>query len=67
MVYAEKYVGFWLAYMIPLGFFVVCPFVMWWGRKRYVRSPPSGSVLSKAIQLWKLATKGRWSINPVKT
>ncbi|KAL0071133.1 hypothetical protein AAF712_001691 [Marasmius tenuissimus] len=67
MVYAEKYVGFWLAFTLPTVVFLICPFVLWFGRNRYVRSPPTGSVLSKALRLWKLAAKGRWSANPVAT
>ncbi|KAK1221786.1 hypothetical protein PQX77_015405 [Marasmius sp. AFHP31] len=67
MVYAEKYVGFWLAFTLPTVVFLICPLVLWFGRKRYVRSPPTGSVLSKALRLWKLASKGRWSANPVAT
>jgi len=67
MVYSEKYVGFWLAYTLPLAMFLIAPCVLLWGRKRYVRSPPAGSVLSKAWKLWRLATKGQWSANPIKT
>jgi POT family proton-dependent oligopeptide transporter len=67
MVYAEKYVGFWLSFTLPTLCLCVCPLVMWWGRKRYVRMPPQGSVLSKALHIWVYAMKGRWSINPVTT
>jgi POT family proton-dependent oligopeptide transporter len=67
MVYSEKYVGFWLSYTLPTIVFLLCPIVLWTGRKRYVRSPPQGSVLSKALKLWNLAAKGRWSVNPVTT
>ncbi|KAL0577272.1 hypothetical protein V5O48_004700 [Marasmius crinis-equi] len=67
MVYSEKYVGFWLSYTLPTVIFLVCPLVLWYGRDRYIRSPPTGSVLSKALRLWKLAAKGRWSLNPIAT
>lgn len=67
MVYAEKYVGFWLSFTLPTVVLCVCPAVMFWGRNRYVRSPPAGSVLSKSLHLWTYAMKGRWSINPVTT
>jgi POT family proton-dependent oligopeptide transporter len=67
MVYAEKFVGFWLAYVIPLIFFLMAPFVLLWGKKRYVTSPPSGSVLSQTMKLLGLATKGQWSLNPIRT
>ncbi|KAL0572866.1 hypothetical protein V5O48_009096 [Marasmius crinis-equi] len=67
MVYAEKYVGFWLAYTLPTVVFLMCPLVLWYGRNRYIRSPPTGSVLSMAFRLWNLAAKGRWSANPYAT
>jgi len=67
MVYAEKYVGFWLAFTLPTIVFLLCPIVLWYGRNRYVRSPPTGSVLSLAFRLWGLASKGRWSLNPYAT
>lgn len=67
MVYAEKYVGFWLSFTLPTAMFFLCPFVMLWGRKRYVRTPPTGSVLSNALKLWFLGMKGRWSLNPITT
>jgi len=66
MVYAEKYVGFWLAYFLPTIIMCICPFVMWWGRKRYVRSPPQGSILGKAVRHLLFAMKGRYSWNPVQ-
>ncbi|KAF5372369.1 hypothetical protein D9615_009259 [Tricholomella constricta] len=67
MTYSEKYVGFWLAYTLPTIVFLLCPIVLLIGRKRYVRSPPTGSILPTALRLWKFAAKGRWSINPVRT
>ncbi|KAJ8082330.1 hypothetical protein PM082_008183 [Marasmius tenuissimus] len=67
MTYAEKYVGFWLSFTLPTVIFLLCPLVLWLGRKRYVRSPPTGSVLATALKLWGLALKGKWSINPVKS
>ncbi|KAF5336761.1 hypothetical protein D9758_016383 [Tetrapyrgos nigripes] len=67
MTYAEKYVGFWLAYTLPTIVFLFCPLVLYAGRNRYIRSPPTGSVFASAMKLWSLAMKGRWSINPLKT
>jgi POT family proton-dependent oligopeptide transporter len=67
MVYAEKWVGYWLAYFLPTILLCFCPLVVWWGRNRYVRTPPSGSVLGKATALFLLGNKGRWSLNPVCT
>lgn len=67
MVYAEKYVGFWLAYTLPTVVFCISPFVLWYGRSRYHRSPPQGSVLPAALRIWRYAQRGRWSWNPAKT
>ncbi|TBU48942.1 oligopeptide transporter [Dichomitus squalens] len=65
MAYSEKYVGFWLSYTLPTIVFLSAPLVLWAGRNLYQRSPPQGSVLSKAILIWRQAMKGRWSWNPV--
>ncbi|KIW91023.1 uncharacterized protein Z519_07917 [Cladophialophora bantiana CBS 173.52] len=65
MVYAEKYVGFWLSFLLPLVAFLTTPFVMWWGRKRYQQRPPAGSVVTKAFRCLIYGMKGRWSFNPV--
>ncbi|KAF9269554.1 PTR2-domain-containing protein [Marasmius fiardii PR-910] len=67
MTYAEKFVGFWLSFTLPTIIFMICPIVLWVGRNRYIRSPPTGSILATALKLWGLAMKGRWSLNPVKT
>jgi POT family proton-dependent oligopeptide transporter len=67
MVYVEKYVGFWCAWLLPTIMFCCCPIVLWVCRKRYHHSPPTGSVLIRAMKLLTLATKGKWSINPVTT
>jgi POT family proton-dependent oligopeptide transporter len=67
MVYAEKYVGFYLSYTLPTIMLLLCPIVMIWGRKRYVRRAPAGSVLGPAMRTFLLAQKGRWSINPFAT
>ncbi|KAG2034676.1 POT family-domain-containing protein [Suillus americanus] len=67
MVYAEKFVGFWLAYTLPTVVFCISPLVLWYGRNRYRRSPPQGSVLPAALRIWRYAQRGRWSWNPYKT
>ncbi|KAH8146369.1 uncharacterized protein LAJ45_09562 [Morchella importuna] len=67
MVYAEKYVGFWLSFTLPTAVLMLCPLVMFWGRNKYITHPPAGSVLSKAMRIWVLGMKGRWSINPFIT
>jgi POT family proton-dependent oligopeptide transporter len=81
MVYAEKYVGFWLSFLLPtlmlckqthyqylllkLTSLGLCPMVMIACKGRYRLSPPAGSSLTKAMKLWKMAIKNRWSWNPV--
>lgn len=67
MVWAEKYVGFYLSYTLPTALLCICPTVMIWGRTRYARRDPGGSVLGPAMKTFFLAQKGRWSINPFKT
>lgn len=66
MVYAERYVGFWLSYLLPTIMFCFCPTVLFFCRNRYSLVKPTGSVYTQAIRLWRLAMEGRWSINPVK-
>ncbi|TFK84976.1 oligopeptide transporter [Polyporus arcularius HHB13444] len=67
MAYSEKYVGFWLAFTLPTAVFCLCPIVLIVGRNMYNRSPPTGSVLSQSLRIWRQAAKGRWSWNPVTT
>ncbi|KAL3494429.1 POT family-domain-containing protein [Aspergillus germanicus] len=66
MVYAEKYVGFWLAYLLPAGMFALCPLVLFVCSSKYNLTPPTGSVVGKAFRLWTFAVKPYWSWNPVK-
>ncbi|KAF2838769.1 putative MFS peptide transporter [Patellaria atrata CBS 101060] len=67
MVYVEKYVGFWLAFMLPTVLFCFCPIVLFACRNKYHLTPPTGSILGKSVKLLAYATKGRWSMNPAKT
>ncbi|KAJ5131649.1 hypothetical protein N7448_005807 [Penicillium atrosanguineum] len=64
MVYAERYVGFWLSFLLPTIMFCLCPTVLFLCKSNYKLHPPTGSVYSKAFRLWKLAMTGRWSLNP---
>ncbi|KAL4934667.1 putative MFS peptide transporter [Aspergillus undulatus] len=66
MVYAEKYVGFWLAFLLPTCMFMLCPLVLFLCRHKYEVTPPTGSVVGKAFRLWAFAMKPNWSWNPVK-
>ncbi|KAH7089281.1 POT family-domain-containing protein [Paraphoma chrysanthemicola] len=67
MVYAEKYVGFWLSYLLPTILFVFCPILMVAFSKHYVKKPPQGDVAIKSMKLYGLALKGQFSLNPVRT
>ena len=67
MVYAEKYVGYWLSFVLPTALFLCCPAIMFLMRNKYARRPPTGSVFHKAIKLWGFAARGRWSLNPIRT
>ncbi|KAF7760085.1 hypothetical protein Agabi119p4_10761 [Agaricus bisporus var. burnettii] len=67
MAFSEKYVGFWVAYTLPTIVYLICPVVLWYGRNRYIKSPPTGSVLGTVTRLWFYAAKGKWSLNPHKT
>ncbi|CAO1635007.1 unnamed protein product [Parajaminaea phylloscopi] len=67
MVYAEKRVGFWLSYLLPTVVFLLCVPVLALCGKYYTKTPPAGSVVSDAVKFLKFASKGRWSLNPVKT
>ncbi|KAF9044140.1 peptide transporter PTR2A [Panaeolus papilionaceus] len=67
MTYSEKFVGFYLAYTLPTVVFLLCPIVLFIGRNRYIRSPPTGSVLATAIRIWRFCARDKWSWNPVTT
>ena len=67
MVYVEKYIGFWLAWLLPTILFCACPVVLWFCRKKYHTMPPTGSVLIRAFKLLMFAQKGKWSMNPAQT
>ncbi|KAI1433795.1 POT family protein [Xylaria sp. CBS 124048] len=66
MVYAEKYVGFYLSFTLPTALFLSCPIVLLVFKNKYVRHPPTGSVIGKFFGLLSLSMKGRWSANPVR-
>lgn len=66
MVYAERYVGFWLSFLLPTVMFFFAPAVLLFCRKYYRLTPPAGSVYPQAFRLIRLAMRGRWSFNPMK-
>jgi POT family proton-dependent oligopeptide transporter len=60
MVYVEKFVGFWLAFLLPTILFFIAPVVLFFNRKTYRLTPPTGSVVSKAVHMILYAMKGKW-------
>jgi hypothetical protein len=62
-----QYVGFYLAFTLPTIVFLLCPIILFFGRNRYTRSPPTGSVLASCLRLLRYASRGRWSLNPLRT
>ncbi|KAF8205384.1 putative MFS peptide transporter [Mycena galopus ATCC 62051] len=55
--YAEKFVGFWLAFLLPTLIYFVVPIIFLVLRKRMVRKPPQGSELTKFFKVMWLALK----------
>jgi proton-dependent oligopeptide transporter, POT family len=66
MAYAEKFVGFWLAYTLPTIMFSFTPFVLYYNRNKYKLSPPTGSVFAQSLRVWRQAMSGRWTWNPIQ-
>jgi POT family proton-dependent oligopeptide transporter len=58
----EKYHSFWLAYLIPLIVFTGSIIVLLVGRQRYIRNPPSGSLIIRAFHVIKTAIQMRWKL-----
>jgi POT family proton-dependent oligopeptide transporter len=67
MVYAERYVGFWLAYLIPTAMFIVAIPILIFSKKHYILRPPSGNVMGPAFKLLFKALGKGMSVNPVRT
>ncbi|OJD32771.1 oligopeptide transporter [Diplodia corticola] len=65
MAYAERYVGFYLSFMLPTVLFCVALPVLFFCRKWYAHTKPEGSVLGPAVKLLLLGSKKRFSLNPV--
>ncbi|KAK1767508.1 POT family-domain-containing protein [Phialemonium atrogriseum] len=57
MVWVEKYLGFWVAFLIPTGMFLLAPLVLWSQKKNYRLTPPTGSLLSKFLRMFMFVQK----------
>lgn len=49
--YAEKDVGYWLAYLLPGILYFMCPVILFFGYKRTVKKPPQGSALTNVFKV----------------
>ncbi|KAI0527872.1 major facilitator superfamily transporter peptide [Xylaria bambusicola] len=49
--YAEKYVGWWLAFLLPLLLYIPLPFLLWFLYKRLILHPPGGSDLANVFRV----------------
>lgn len=55
--YSEKYIGYWLAFLLPGIVYFLLPILLLFLNKRLVKSPPSGSALQEAWKIVVLAVK----------
>jgi POT family proton-dependent oligopeptide transporter len=67
MAYAERYVGFYLAYLIPTVFFLLALPVLFICKKFYIMHPPAGNVMGPAFKLLFKSLGHGFSANPVTT
>ena len=59
--YAERFVGFWLAYLLPGILYMLMPIVLAIGYKRLYKAPPQGSVLVETMKVFRvLLGNGGW-------
>lgn len=49
--YTEKYVGYWLTFLLPGIVYFLLPLLLWYLNDKLIKYPPSGSALSK---VWKI-------------
>lgn len=58
--YAEKYVGWTLAFGLPLAIWVFLPAVLFWVKPRLVIHPPGGSDLGRCCKVVGMCLKNGW-------
>jgi hypothetical protein len=49
--YTEKYVGWWLSFLLPLILYLPLPALLWWLKPRLVLYPPGGSDLGNVCRI----------------
>jgi len=62
----EHKVGFWAAYLLPLGAFLVALGVLVAGRRKYIVRAPQGSILLDFFKATYIAAKNNWSLEMAK-
>jgi dipeptide/tripeptide permease len=65
-VILEAKVGFWAAFLLPLGVFIVGYVVLVKGRSRYVIKPPQGGVMGQCVRLLYVASRNGFSLDNAK-
>ena len=49
--YAEKYLGFWIAFLLPGIVYFLLPILLLWMHKRLIKKPPLGSELTQFFKI----------------
>lgn len=52
--YIEKYIGWWLAFLVPFILYMPLPFLLWFLYKRLILHPPGGSDLPNVVRVLKI-------------
>ncbi|KAL1647372.1 peptide transporter ptr2 [Diplodia intermedia] len=55
--YAEKRIGFWLAFLLPTIVFMLLPLLLAFLYKRLIKTRPNGSELTHVSKIWAIAVK----------
>lgn len=55
--YAEKRIGFWLAFLLPTIVFMLLPLLLAFLYKRLIKVSPNGSELTSVSKIWAIAVK----------
>ena len=59
--YAERYIGFWLAWLLPGIVYLLMPVVLFYCYKRLYHAPPQGSVVLETMKVFRvLLSDGGW-------
>jgi len=56
--YAEKYIGWWLAFLLPLLLYLPLPLLLWWLKPRMILLPPGGNDLPNVFRVLGYCMRG---------